>query len=256
MIASGDLFFAGLIILGFVAGVGTTTLGPGGIFVTISLYAVTTLSSATVAGTASATFIGTGVVGTVMFARSGELDTPYRRTAIILAASSVIGAFLGSELNTHLADHVFGLFLAAFVTIIGVSIVYREYFGLTPRYVVDPQASTGSIVVAGVGTGVGGVGGLLGVGGPVMAVPILVLIGVPMLPALAVAQVQSVVLASVATANYAGHQAVSALLVVLIGIPQVAGAVVGWRVAHRVDPERLKLLLGLLLVGLGPLLAL
>lgn len=244
-----------LALVAFGAGLGTTTLGPGGIFVTVALYATTALPSASVAGTASATFVGTGLLGTAAYARSGELTGPHRRTAVLLAVASVAGALAGSEANTHLPDRAFGLLLAAFVTAVGATVVYRERRGIDPRGALDPATPSGTALVAGVGAGVGLLGGLLGVGGPVVAVPVLLLLGVPMLAALAVAQVQSVVLAGVATANYAAHQAVSVPLVVVVGVPQVAGALLGWRVAHRVDPDRLKLSLGLLLIGLGPVLA-
>lgn len=40
-----------------------------------------------------------------------------------------------------------------------------------------------------------------------------------------------------------------------IAVPQIIGAVVGWRVAHLMDPDRLKVLLGVVLVYLGPVLA-
>lgn len=243
-----------LVLIAFFGGVGTTTLGPGGIFVTIALYTITTFPSATVAGTASATFIATGLIGTAMYVRSGELRGAHRRTAIVLAAASILGALAGSELNTYLPDRVFGLLLSVFVTVVGINIVYREYFGIDPWFAVDFTSPLGLAVVTLVGTGVGILGGLLGVGGPVIAVPILVLVGMPILVALGVAQVQSVVLAGAATANYASHQAVSVPYVVLIAVPQTMGAFVGWRVAHLIDPERLRIILGLVLICLGPVL--
>jgi len=252
---STELVTALLVLVAFLGGVGTTTLGPGGIFVTIALYTFTSLPSATVAGTASATFIGTGLIGTATYTRSGELRGPHRNTAIVLAATSVIGALAGSEINANLPDRIFGLLLAAFVTIVGINIVYREYNGIDTAYSLDLTSPLGLAIVTLIGLGVGTLGGLLGVGGPAIAVPVLVIVGTPILAALAVAQVQSVVLAAVATANYASHQAVSAPYVVLIAVPHFVGAVVGWRVAHLMNPDRLKFLLGLVLVCLGPVLA-
>ena len=43
-------------------------------------------------------------------------------------------------------------------------------------------------------------------------------------------------------------------LVLLVGIPQLLGVVVGWQVAQRVDPERLRVLLGVVLVLIAPVL--
>ncbi|MFC6730463.1 sulfite exporter TauE/SafE family protein, partial [Natronoarchaeum mannanilyticum] len=90
------LLIAVLAAIALVAGVGITTIGPGGIFVTVALYALTPLSSTEVAGTAHATFIVTGLVGTVAYARSGELlDGDGRGMAAILSAASVVGALAG-----------------------------------------------------------------------------------------------------------------------------------------------------------------
>ena len=59
-----------LVVIALFAGVGITTIGPGGIFVTIALYVLTPLPSATVAGTAHATFIATGIVASLAYVRS------------------------------------------------------------------------------------------------------------------------------------------------------------------------------------------
>ena len=54
-----------LLVIALVGGVCITTIGPGGIFVTIALFALLPISPSTVAGTASATFIATGIVGSL-----------------------------------------------------------------------------------------------------------------------------------------------------------------------------------------------
>lgn len=47
-----------------------------------------------------------------------------------------------------------------------------------------------------------------------------------------------------------------AAVVVLVGVSELVGVVAGWRVAHRIEPPRLKRGLAVLLVVLGPYLAL
>jgi hypothetical protein len=112
------------------------------------------------------------------------------------------------------------------------------------------------ILIGTIGFGIGILGAMLGVGGPVVAVPILVVLGVPMLVAVAVAQVQSIFISSFATVGYLAVDAVSLPLVLLVGIPQLIGVVLGWGVAHRVDPHRLRVVLGLVLVLVAPTLIL
>jgi uncharacterized membrane protein YfcA len=99
-------------------------------------------------------------------------------------------------------------------------------------------------------------GGLFGVGGPLLSVPLLVLAGVPMMPALGAAQAQSIVIAAVGTIAYAAQDAISWPLALLVGVPELAGVVIGWRVAHALPTHRLRYGLAAALVALGPYLVL
>lgn len=243
------LLAAGLVGIALVAGVGITTVGPGGVFVTAALYELTPLSSAAVAGTASATFVATGLVGSSAYVRSGELTAGRtREAAAVLSGAGIAGALAGTRLNLLVGDRVFGVLLAAFLAGLGVLIAYRELVGLDPNGPLSASERRRGIL-AGVGGGVGVLSGLLGVGGPVVAVPVLVVLGMPMLRAVAVAQVQSIFLALFATVGYATVGAVDVPTAILVGVPQLVGVVVGWRVAHRVSAHRLRVALaGVLLV--------
>lgn len=247
-----------LVALAFVAGIGISAIGPGGIFVTIALFLFVPISSATVAGTASLTFVATGLLAATLFRRSGEFAVGYaRELAVVLSMTSIVGAFAGSRANLVLSDEHFGYALAAFVVAVGGIILYRELIGLSPtNWLPHLPARWRWAVAATIGLAVGFLGGLLGVGGPVVAVPILVVLGVPMLIALAVAQLQSVFIAGFATVGYWLGDAVSVPLAVLVGVPQLLGVVVGWRIAHAVDERRLRVVLGVVLVVIAPVIAL
>ncbi|SFF95367.1 hypothetical protein SAMN04488063_0908 [Halopelagius inordinatus] len=246
------VLLAGLVCIALVAGVGITTLGPGGIFVTVALYALTPLPSATVAGTAHATFVATGIVGTLVYARSGELvGEDGRGMAAILSAASVVGALAGAYLNSFLSRDLFGVLLGVVASLTGCLLLYRQRRELEPVVTLDPASRRGQGALGVLGFVLGVASGLVGVGGPVLAVPALVVLGVPMLLALGVAQVQSIFIAAFAAAGYVAQGAVSLPLVVLLGVPQVVGVVAGWAIAHRIDPGRLKVALGVVLVGVG-----
>jgi uncharacterized membrane protein YfcA len=246
-----------LVAIAFLAGIGITTIGPGGIFLTVALYALTPLSPGAIAGTAQAMFVVTGVVGTLAYVRSGELATGGSRALTgILSASSVLGAVAGALANAHVSRALFGLLLGTLASATGFVIVYRERRGFMPLCSIDATTGRGRLQLGALGFALGGFSGLLGVGGPVLAVPALVLVGVPMLRAIAVAQVQSIFIAAFASLGYLAQGTVSLSLAVLIGLPLIAGVVAGWRVAHRVDPNRLKVALGGVLLLVGPYLAL
>lgn len=245
-----------LVVISFLSGVGITTVGPGGIFVTIGLYSLTPVSSGTVAGTAHTTFIATGLVGSVAYIHSGELKTGEARPmALILSLSSIIGALLGAYVNSFIPRTTFGLLLGIVAMVTGVMILHRERRDLSPLYRIDVGRRKGQVVLTVLGFVLGVASGLLGVGGPVLAVPALILIGVPMLLALAVAQVQSIFIAAFATTGYLIQDNISVVLAALVGLPLLAGVVVGWKVAHLINPAKLKLVLGLVLIVVGPYLA-
>ncbi|QCS42261.1 sulfite exporter TauE/SafE family protein [Natrinema versiforme] len=246
-----------LVSIAFFSGIGITTIGPGGIFVTIALYSLTPLASSQVAGTAHATFVVTGLVGSAAYLHSGEMNTGESRAiAIVLSGSSVLGALVGSYVNAFVPRSVFGVLLGGVAMAVGGIILYRERRGFSPVYDLEPLSGTGRLVLAGLGFVLGIASGLLGIGGPVLAVPALVLVGVPMLLAVAVAQVQSIFIATFAASGYFLQGNVLMPLAVVVGTPLLLGVVVGWRVAHVIDPERLKVALGVVLLGVGPYLAL
>ncbi|NHN48092.1 sulfite exporter TauE/SafE family protein [Halostella sp. JP-L12] len=246
-----------LVLIALFSGIGITTIGPGGIFVTIALYSLTPLSSNMVAGTAHSTFIATGLVGTAAYVHSGEMKTGEGRVmAIILSLSSIVGALIGAYVNSFVPRSVFGVLLGTVAMATGVTIVYRERRGLSPMYRLDATIRQGQVVLGLLGFVLGIASGLLGVGGPVIAVPALVLVGIPMLLAVAVAQVQSIFIAVFATTGYLTQGNVSVPVAVLVGIPLLVGVVAGWKVAHLIDPNRLKVALGIVLFAVGPYLAL
>jgi hypothetical protein len=77
-----------------------------------------------------------------------------------------------------------------------------------------------------------------------------------LLAAVAAAQVQSVFVSGFAAAGYFARDAVSLPLAALVGVPELLGVLVGWRVAHRVPAVQLKRVLAVVLVCLGPYVAL
>lgn len=253
----GSTLLVMLVVIAFLAGIGITTIGPGGIFLTIALYALTPLSPGTIAGTAQTTFVATGIVGTVAYVKSGELTSDTNMTVtVVLSVTSIVGALAGALVNAYVSRALFGLLLGILASFTGLVILYRERRGFMPIRSLDPETMDGRLWLAVLGFVLGGFSGMLGVGGPVLAVPALVLVGVPMLYAIAVAQVQSIFIAIFASLGYFAQGAVSLPLAALIGIPLVGGCVLGWRVAHLVDPNRLKVALGGVLLLVGPYLAL
>jgi uncharacterized membrane protein YfcA len=241
-----------LALIGLAGGVGISAVGPGGVLPTIGLFALTPLPAATVAGTAIATNIATGVAGTVAFTSSGQLRDPRtRRTALVLAAAALLGTPPGVVINTHVSKHLFGILLAGFA--VGVAgLVWLR--GRQEAAAGTAHPPTAVLVLVGVAVGL--VSGILGLGGPMLSVPLLLALGVGVLESLAAAQVQSIVIASAGTIGYALHGSVDWALVLLIGLPELVGVVAGWRLARALPTATLRAILIVVLLVLAPYLAL
>lgn len=241
-----------LIVLSFISGIGCTAIGAGGIFVTIALYALTPLSSAEVAGTAHLIFLLVGVIGTIGYAQSGELrGSEGRLLAMILSVTSVLGAVTGAFLNQYVSRQLFSILLGVLVILTGVLLLYSHVCGLSSLASVDVSESGGQVIFAAVGLALGVTSGLVGIGGPVLAVPALIMLGVPMLLSLGVAQVQAIFISGFAAGSYALQDTISIGFASVIGLPLLVGAVGGWLIAHHLDPNRLEILLGVLLIPTG-----
>ncbi|MFE6150376.1 sulfite exporter TauE/SafE family protein [Streptomyces sp. NPDC057889] len=242
-----------LALFGLAGGIGITAVGPGGVLPTIGMFLLTGLSPAGVAGTAIATHVATGALGTAAYTRSGQLrEAVTRRTATVLAVAALVGTPLGVLLNTLVSGRGFGMLLACAVTVTGVLVWVRER--RTPVAGSEP-VSVPRTLIALVGFGVAVAAGLFGLGGPMLSVPLLVVCGLPVLSALAAAQAQSVVIAAIGTVGYVLHGSVDWGLVALVGVPELVGVIVGWRIAHAVPARQLKYALVGTLLALAPYLA-
>ncbi|GAA4237793.1 sulfite exporter TauE/SafE family protein [Actinomadura meridiana] len=232
---------------------GITAVGPGGVLPTIGLFALTDLAPAEVAGTAIVTHVATGVLATAAYTRSGQLREPEtRRTALLLAGSAVIGTPLGVVINGWVSDRGFGVVLAVFVAGAGALVWYRESRRRPDAVRVHPPAA----LVVGPGFAVAVAAGVVGIGGPMLTVPLLVALGVPVLESLASAQVQSIVIAGVGTVGYISQGAVDWPLAALVGVPELVGVLLGWKIAHALPTRGLKYTLITTLFVLAPYLAL
>lgn len=234
---------------GLIGGIGIAAVGPGGVLPTTGLFLLTDLTPSEVAGTAIATHVATGALATAAYARSGHLTEPHtRRTVLVLAAAAVAGAPAGVLINSAISSDVFGLILAALM-VVAAALVWRRERRREPSPAPPPA------VVAGIGLAVAVVSGVVGIGGPMLAVPLLVAAGVPLLESLAAAQVQSIVIAGTGTAGYLAAGAVDWPLAALIGVPSLAGVLLGWKIARTLPTRQLATALVVSLLVLAPFVA-
>ena len=246
MVVATDVLVA-LLVLSFLGGVIVATIGPGGILIVTGLYLLTSLSSAEVAGTSSAIFTVGAVFGSLVYARSGEIDWVI---AGVISGAAAVGTWIGVQANGYLSRTAYGLLLAALLAAVGCNIVYREYRDLEPRFELG-RGRLDLLAFAALGLTIGSFGGLLGIGGAALSAPALVLVGVPMLVTIAVTQIVVVFTALFTAINYLLRDAIVTALFVPVTGAYLGGVGFGWWLAHRIDAGRLKLALGVVLIGLA-----
>jgi uncharacterized membrane protein YfcA len=109
-----------------------------------------------------------------------------------------------------------------------------------------------SLTLAAIGTLAGLFSGLFGVGGGVVIVPLLVLgVGFDERLATGTSLVAIVVIAAVATAVHAAYGNVHLREGVLVGVPAVAGVLVGTELQQRISTKAISLVFAALLAVVG-----
>lgn len=233
------------IIGGLIAGLG----GPGGLPVVSFLYSQTGLSTAEIAGTSSSIFFFATVFASLMYYYSGDIN---RKLILPLILPTLLGTTIGARINPGISREIFGLVTAVLITTIGLSVVYREIKELEPFLEIDYTEWRGVALISAVSLLIGVTGGIFGIGGPALSIPILIFLGVPALESIGAGLVQGVVVTSSTAVNYAFSGDVNLKTVLIIGLPYILTQIAGWYIAQNIDARKLKVVLGGLLALLGP----
>lgn len=238
-----------LFLLSILIGASIGMLGMGGVFLTPVLIVVMGLPISTAMGTALATFIGTGLLGSYLYYRQGNVKW---FAALLLGGTSTIGAILGSNFNLFLSKVKLKVGLAVFLAMIGIFTIIREKFDvLQTDWSLNLTGISNKLIFSLIGINIGFASGLLGVGGPVLLVPILVVLGWPMLIAVGVSQVVSVFSAVAGSISYLLHGKVELWLAFWALSGELLGVISGGYLAHQIEGRKLKLVLGSMLIGLS-----
>ena len=110
-----------------------------------------------------------------------------------------------------------------------------------------------AVPVIGIGYIIGFVGAVMGIGGGFLLVPMLIyILRVPTVTVIGTSMVLTLVTMASATVMHAAtNHLVDAVLALILMIGGVIGAQFGARAGHRISGERLRLLLGLLVLAVG-----
>jgi uncharacterized membrane protein YfcA len=105
------------------------------------------------------------------------------------------------------------------------------------------------MVLIGVGVGFGS--SLTGTGGPVLLVPLLLVLGYISLTAVGISQAIQLPIAIFATIGFILYGQIDFELGVLLGLVQSLGVIVGGKIAHTLPHEKLRTVVAITLIGVG-----
>ena len=222
------------------------SVGVGGILLIPALELLTPLSIQGAMATALFTFIFTGIVGTLLFQRRGSID--WTLTTPLCLGGGLFG-IVGAWANARLDAKVLALILALLIVAAGAYTLVTGSARRLARFHDRPRLQQALLFAIGAATGFGS--GLTGVGGPALAVPMLVLCGFPALSAIGASQVIQIVASVSGSAAHLAHGIVDLRLAALLTVFEVLGVGIGVRLAHVIDARSLRRGVGLLCVAVG-----
>ncbi|AXB42286.1 sulfite exporter TauE/SafE family protein [Amycolatopsis albispora] len=215
-------------------------VGVGGVLLPPALVHLGGFDVHAAAATSSWAFLFTGVVGTLAYARHESMPWPLARR---LALGAAPAAAAGALVNGLVSPLVVWLVLGSITLGAGAHRLFGRTGGERTSLPAAAALATGAVVGFG--------SALTGTGGPVLLVPVLMLLGVAPLPAVAAGQLIQVPLAAFAVLGYSATGSVHYGLGAVLGVVAAAAVVAGARFARRLPPERLRQVSASILVAVG-----
>lgn len=239
-----------LALLSLGVGVLIGLVGVGGVLLPPGLMLLGGLTASEAAATSLWVFGFTGAVGTVAYARRGVV--PWSMAGW-LAAGIAPAAFVGARVNAALPAPLLVALMAAFTIGVGTHQLRRRPAESTAD---STRADLGRLSLLLVGAAVGFGSALTGTGGPVLLVPLLLVLGTRPVRAVAVSQVAQLPVVVAGTAGYLDAGLVDVRLGTTLGLLAGAGALLGATLATRVPASRLRTVVAAACIAAGLLLLL
>ncbi|MFO7727292.1 MAG: sulfite exporter TauE/SafE family protein [Desulfonatronovibrio sp.] len=238
-----------IIILGLIALlVGTLIgcVGVGGILLIPALVAFSGMTTHMSMATALFSFIFTGILGTWLYQRKGSIDW---KITVPVCLGAVFFGFLGAMVNSDMNAVYLNIVLACIIIFAGIY-TYRPYTG--EGFMSTGRMSAGKyLILLGIGAAVGFGSGLTGVGGPVLSVPMMVVLGFSPLTAIATSQVIQIVAAVSGTVGNLKFGGIDFVAGVWITAVQLVGVAIGAHIAHGPGIKYLRTIVAIVCMLVG-----
>ena len=224
------------------------TVGVGGVLMVSFLALFGGLSIHQAAATSLFSFLFTGILGTWLYQRRGSIDW---RISVPVCAGAVVFGFLGAALAAMIDPRPLAIVIALVIVAAGIYVLIPIRINSQFR---DGRGCREQTLLASVGAVSGFGSGFSGAGGPVFSVPFMVILRYVPLTAVATSQVLQIVAATSGSIENLRHGFIDWHAAAVITVFELAGVLVGVRLAHMASALALRRLAGALCVLTGGLL--
>lgn len=234
-----------LLLLSLAVGLLVGLTGIGGIFLIPGLVILGNLPTHEAMATALFSFILVGISGTFNFQRRVGIDWSVARP---LCAGGAIFSALGAWANVYVSAPPLNCILGAVIVFAGCNALRPRTAMGTPWAPTSPHRS---ILLFGIGASTGFIAGLTGVGGPVLSIPLMIVLGFQPIVCIISAMPYQIATALTGSVSNFLHQSINFSIGIPISVAEVLGILVGTRLVHRIKSNHLRLAVGgvCLLVG-------
>ncbi|MDY0221685.1 MAG: sulfite exporter TauE/SafE family protein [Desulfobacterium sp.] len=235
-----------LIVVSLIVGTLIGCVGVGGILLIPALSVFAGLTTHVSMATALFTFIFTGIVGTYLFQRRGTID--WRITIPVCVGATFFG-YIGALVNSKVDASLLNIILSLIIIFAGFYTMYPRAADDSGR--LDGRSTLQKLMLVAIGATVGFGSGLTGVGGPVLSVPIMVIIGFSPLTSIATSQVIQIVAAISGTIGNLQYGAIDFGVGSWVTIVELIGVFAGVYLAHNVKTNHLRNIVGIACILVG-----
>lgn len=189
-------------------------------------------------------FLISGIIGSINYYKYGQLNLPF---GIKLGLSSFIGACIGVYFNSIIDEGVIKIFLYMVVLLSGISILLRK--DKESNQNIEPKLW--QMFLLGVVTAI--ICALSGAGGPILVMPLLVVLGVNIKSAIAIALFDSIFIAIPSVVGYLGASYSNSLLEVLCisGLAHGVGVFLGSKYSVKANQLLIKRSVAIISIGVA-----
>jgi len=222
-------------VAGVVIGIAIGAVGIGGVLLVPFLTLTLGIDVKHAIAAALLSYVPSCVVAVVLFARRGSI--PWREAALLCMAAlptAWVGAHAAQQAPAGLLEAAIGALLLAG----GI------YALLPPRDVAIGQRRLAPATLLGLGGGTGFVSALTGAGGAFVLLPILLLLDIPVLPAIGLGQAIALPIAGLASLANIIAGIVDPWLAAGLAVTLTLGIAIGTPIAHALPQRLLRCLLG------------